>query len=75
MQNDNVKFINFEFDLVFMPTQTTQQKRTRCAIWTRVMGYHRPVSHFNIGKKAEHHSRKHFQECVAANSEFMARYA
>lgn len=38
------------------------------------MGYHRPVSHFNIGKKAEHYSRKHFAECVAANSAFCARY-
>lgn len=49
-------------------------KRTRCEIWTRVMGYHRPVSHFNIGKKAEHYSRKHFQECVAANMAFTERY-
>lgn len=38
------------------------------------MGYHRPVSHFNIGKKSEHYSRKHFAECVAANSAFCARY-
>ena len=29
------------------------QKRTRCEVWTRVMGYHRPVSHYNIGKKSE----------------------
>ena len=35
-------------------------KRQRCSIWTRVMGYHRPVSYFNIGKKAEHYSRQHF---------------
>ena len=55
--------------------QDTQQKqRTRCEVWTRVMGYHRPVSHFNIGKKSEHYSRKHFQECVAANAEFAARF-
>lgn len=39
------------------------------------MGYHRPVSHFNIGKKSEHVSRKHFQECVAANSSFIAQFA
>ncbi len=47
-----------------------QMERTRCEVWTRVMGYHRPVSHFNTGKKAEHFSRKHFVECIAANSEF-----
>lgn len=25
--------------------------RTPCEIWTRVMGYHRPISSFNIGKQ------------------------
>ncbi len=49
-------------------------RRTRCEVWTRVMGYHRPVSHFNIGKKAEHYSRKHFVECVASNAAFSERY-
>lgn len=49
-------------------------KRTRCEVWTRVMGYHRPVSHFNVGKKAEHYSRKHFEECVADNTSFEACY-
>lgn len=49
-------------------------RRTRCEVWTRVMGYHRPVSHFNVGKKAEHYSRKHFDECIADNSQFIDRY-
>lgn len=49
---------------------TEPPKRTRCEIWTRVMGYHRPVSHFNTGKKSEHYSRKHFVECVTANKQF-----
>ncbi|OGH69907.1 MAG: hypothetical protein A2754_03930 [Candidatus Magasanikbacteria bacterium RIFCSPHIGHO2_01_FULL_47_8] len=48
--------------------------RTRCEVWTRVMGYHRPVSHFNIGKKSEHYSRKHFTECRAGNSQFVTKY-
>lgn len=30
-------------------------------VWTRVMGYHRPVSSFNLGKKAEHAERQHFE--------------
>ena len=51
------------------------EERTRCEIWTRVMGYHRPVGNFNRGKKAEHYSRKHFEECVAANQTFTTRYA
>lgn len=31
-------------------------------VWTRVMGYFRPVESFNIGKKGEHRERKHFIE-------------
>ena len=52
-----------------------ESKRTRCEVWTRVMGYHRPVSHFNVGKKSEHYSRKHFEECVADNNNFNKLYA
>jgi len=37
-----------------------------CEVWTRVMGYHRPVSSFNVGKKGEHAERTHFRESVAA---------
>ncbi len=56
-------------------SETVSAQRTRCEVWTRVMGYHRPVSHFNIGKKSEHYSRKHFRETVAANHEFCRKYA
>ena len=31
-------------------------------VWTRVMGYHRPVASFNLGKKGEHRGRTHFNE-------------
>jgi len=37
-------------------------ERTRCEVWTRVMGYHRPVSAFNAGKRAEHAERQYFIE-------------
>ncbi|MBF6641600.1 hypothetical protein IVB69_08910 [Flavobacterium sp. J49] len=40
-----------------------QQSRTKCLVYTRVMGYHRPVESFNIGKKGEHKQRLHFKEC------------
>lgn len=40
----------------------TDAERQPCEIWTRVMGYHRPVSSFNIGKKGEFHERKYFSE-------------
>jgi len=37
-------------------------ERQRCEIWTRVMGYHRPVSSFNTGKKGEFAERIYFKE-------------
>ena len=37
-------------------------ERQECEVWTRVMGYYRPVSHFNIGKKGEYHERVVFEE-------------
>lgn len=39
-----------------------EQERQSCEVWTRVMGYHRPVSSFNIGKKGEYQERKLFLE-------------
>ena len=38
------------------------EERTRCEVWTRVMGYHRPVSAFNIGKQSEFAERQFFTE-------------
>ena len=32
------------------------------SVWTRVMGYFRPVESFNTGKKGEHRERRHFAE-------------
>lgn len=43
------------------------EERTRCEVWTRVMGYHRPVSAFNDGKKSEHRERLSFREQTAPN--------
>jgi anaerobic ribonucleoside-triphosphate reductase len=40
----------------------TNEERQRCEVWTRVMGYHRPVASFNIGKKGEHDERRFFEE-------------
>jgi len=37
-----------------------QPERTKCLVYTRVMGYHRPVESFNVGKKGEHQERKFF---------------
>ncbi len=42
--------------------QLSDAERQPCEVWTRVMGYHRPVSSFNIGKQGEHHERQFFAE-------------
>ena len=36
-----------------------------CEVWTRVMGYFRPVQSFNIGKKGEYDERRMFTERAA----------
>jgi hypothetical protein len=50
------------------------EERTKCEVWTRVMGYHRPVDDFNIGKKGEHSERVYFEEgATKCNCVFMNR--
>jgi anaerobic ribonucleoside-triphosphate reductase len=43
----------------------SDDERQRCEVWTRVMGYHRPVASFNTGKKGEFAERRHFEEARA----------
>lgn len=54
-----------------MDDEELSQKRTPCEIYTRVMWYFRPVSHFNIWKKSEFYSRKYFKEEKSINSKFI----
>ncbi len=42
--------------------RSNQEQRKKCIVYTRVMGYHRPIESFNIGKKGEHQQRKEFVE-------------
>ena len=42
--------------------EQNKEKRTLTEIFTRVMGYLRPVSQYNIGKKQEFKDRKWFKE-------------
>ena len=49
----------------FAQIELPDAERQRCEVWTRVMGYHRPVASFNTGKKGEHYERKFFTECRA----------
>ncbi len=42
--------------------QLQDSERQPCEVWTRVMGYHRPVASFNVGKQGEHAERQFFAE-------------
>jgi anaerobic ribonucleoside-triphosphate reductase len=43
-------------------SELKDDERQRCEVWTRVMGYHRPVSSFNKGKQGEFAERVCFRE-------------
>ena len=43
-------------------------ERQECEVWTRVMGYFRPVSYFNKGKQSEYAERKCFKEKKAVSN-------
>lgn len=43
-------------------TDLQDEERQRCEVWTRVMGYHRPVHAFNRGKQAKYRERQPFIE-------------
>lgn len=38
--------------------------RTHCSIWSRSMGFIRPIENFNIGKRSEFEERKTFKENI-----------
>jgi hypothetical protein len=44
------------------PITLADAERQPCEVWTRVMGYHRPVASFNTGKRGEHKERRFFLE-------------
>lgn len=45
-------------DLEILKINKSERQPVEC--WTRVMGYFRPISQFNIGKQAEFKERKWF---------------
>jgi len=58
---------NIETDAKAIATPTVMlrdEDRQRCEVWTRVMGYHRPTSSFNLGKKSEFKERVYFAEAA-----------
>ena len=59
---------------IFLNSEGQEVERTRCQLYTRVMGYHRPVTSFNIWKKSEFYSRNYFEE-GCSNASFANEYA
>ena len=57
--------MNVEKQMTVTGITLSDAERQPCEVWTRVMGYHRPVASFNIGKKGEHQERQFFQEACA----------
>ena len=51
MERQRMTTINFD------DVRLDDSERQPCEVWTRVMGYLRPVSEFNKGKKSEFYSR------------------
>jgi len=52
----NLKGVDMKFP------KELEAKRTKCIVYTRAMGYLRPVESFNIGKVGEHKQRVLFEE-------------
>jgi len=48
------------------PVQLDDAERQPCEIWTRVMGYYRPVSAWNAGKQSEYDERVPYHQAPAA---------
>ena len=46
--------------------ELSDDERQPCEVWTRVMGYYRPIDMYNTGKKGEFHERV---ECVEPRCE------
>lgn len=53
--------------------ESMQSRRTKCVVYTRVMGYHRPVESFNVGKKGEHKERVFFEKNFNASEKCVTK--
>jgi anaerobic ribonucleoside-triphosphate reductase len=41
--------------------ELSDSERQPCEVWSRCMGYHRPINYWNVGKQSEHRERKMFR--------------
>ncbi len=54
--------MNAPIDFNQIDIELKDEERQPCEVWTRVMGYHRPVASFNTGKKGEYAERRFYRE-------------
>ena len=49
-------------DASMIVTMKDGTKQQICEVWSRCMGYYRPMSEYNVGKRQEHEDRQLFVE-------------
>ena len=62
MQQETLRQYCLRNKMADINVRLSDEERQKCEVWTRVMGYHRPVDAFNKGKKAEYYERVYFKE-------------
>jgi len=50
-----------------MSKKTTKEKRTKCEVYSRVVGYIRPVQNWNPGKVEEFKDRQTYDKLLEYN--------
>lgn len=50
--------VDIQKKIIELKEQMKEVKGTKCEVWSRVVGYLRPVQSFNVGKKEEFTLRK-----------------
>ncbi|MBN2367794.1 hypothetical protein JXC34_02155, partial [Candidatus Woesearchaeota archaeon] len=53
------------------PTESEETCSKRCEVYSRIVGYYRPVDQWNAGKKEEFRQRLEFSEDLALKNTFM----
>lgn len=54
--------------------QSNKIQRTKCEVWSRAVGYLRPIEQWHSGKQAEFKDRKTFDKQVTTDKDKLTRY-
>jgi len=49
--------------------EISDRERTRCEVYSRIVGYFRPIDQWNIGKQSEHRGRVTYRPTPAQTAE------